>query len=189
MKIVLASQSPYRKKQLKDLGYSFRISKPQFNEDLYKKLNITPKKLASLLAQGKAKSLKKKYPKSIIIGADQLIVQNGKILGKPGNASLAKKQLKMMSGRQHQLITALCVLKGKKTITKVITAKIKMRKLSSQDIEKYVQKDKPFDCAGSYRFEKGGFSLIDSIIVSDPSALIGLPLIELSKILKNWSPK
>ena len=185
MQLILASQSPYRKKQMEDFGLSFKAVKPKFEEDSLKKLKISPEKLASRLAYEKAKSISQEKPEAWVVGSDQLVALGSQILGKPGSRQKAINQLCEMSGRSHRLITAVSLVgpKGKK-YHEVVVAKIKMRKLSRQEIISYVYRDKPYDCAGSYRFESAGYSLVEKITVSDPSSLIGLPMIALGKLLR-----
>lgn len=185
MQLILASQSPYRKKQMDDYGLNFKAITPLFDEDSFKKLKLSPEKLASRLAYEKAKSLREKYPNAWIIGSDQLVALGSKILGKPGTRQKAISQLTAMSGRSHRLITAVTLAGPKdKIYHEVIVAKVKMRKLSRQEILTYVYRDKPYDCAGSYRFESAGYSLVEKISVSDPSSLMGLPMIALGHLLR-----
>ena len=186
MQIILASTSPYRKAQLKALGLRFRAVRPEFDEKKFSSLNpkLSPKLLCRKLAEQKALSLQSKYPDAVIIGADQLVSFKGKILGKPGSLSRAEKQLASMSGQTHELITSVSVVAPTLRQTHVVVAKVQMRKLSKNEIRNYVRRDKPTDCAGSYKFERAGLSLMDKVVVNDPSALIGLPLIKLCKSLK-----
>ena len=185
MQLILASQSPYRKKQMEDFGLSFKAIKPLFDEDSLKKLKISPEKLAARLSFEKAKSISEKHPEAWVIGSDQLVALGSKILGKPGSRQKAISQLSEMNGRSHRLITAVCLLgpNGKK-FEDTVVAKIKMRKLTRQEILAYVYRDKPYDCAGAYRFESGGYSLVEKMIVSDPSSLMGLPMIALGTLLR-----
>lgn len=183
-KLILASQSPYRKAQLDAMGLKFSTASSNFDEDSLKKSLKNPVKLAQELAYQKALQVQKSEPDAIIIGCDQLVALGSEILGKAGSVDKAKAQLKKMSGKTHKLISAICVLNGKKRYEDVIIAKIKMRKLSINEISLYVDRDKPMDCAGSYRFESGAYGLIEKMDVSDPSSLIGTPLISLGKLLR-----
>lgn len=186
MNLILASTSPYRRIQLKSLGIPFTAMAPKTNESRLKKVfhQLEPKQLAARLAYEKAKSIQKTEAFAIIIGADQLVSFNNKILGKPGNARNAFKMLKSLSGKDHLLITSFVILYKNKTYKRSVVAKIRLRHLTDKEIYKYVNRDKPFDCAGSYKFEKSGYSLIEKMHVSDPSSLIGLPLIELNRVLQ-----
>lgn len=183
MDFILASTSPYRRKQLKDFGVKFRVQAPLFDEEMFKSKRMAPAKLCALLAYNKALSVAEKHPHSVIIGGDQLVSFEGKILGKPYTTRRAEEMLKSMSGKKHELITCICVIYKKKVIQKTIRARIKMKRLTTSQIKAYVKRDKPLKCAGSYMFEKSGLSLVDHLHVSDPSSLTGLPLIELGKIL------
>lgn len=185
MKIILASQSPYRKKQLEDLGLKFKAVRPLFDEDTLKNTGLSPRVLAKKLAIAKARSLSQLYPNDVIIGADQLVAFKNKILGKPGSFKKAFAQLKSMSGQKHELVTAVAVHYNGRTVTKLVTAKIEMRRLSDNEIRSYLMIDRPYDCAGSYKFEKAGLSLVKRLHVTDPSSLIGLPLISLTEILRS----
>ncbi len=183
MDIILASQSPYRKMQLQNFGLRFRAMQPNFDEETLKTKIKNPLLLAKTLAAKKAESLQEKYPDAVIIGGDQLVALGTHILGKPGTRQNAIQQLQKMSGRTHQLITALSVCHKGKTYTDVVVAKVKMRRLSRDEIIAYIYRDQPLDSAGSYKFEKSGFSLVEKMTVTDPSSLIGIPLISLMKIL------
>jgi septum formation protein len=182
--LILASTSKYRIKQLQDFGFKFKAVKPDFNEETFKKKSLNPESLCRLLAQKKAESLKIKFPKAVIIGADQLVDFRGEVLGKPLTFKKAFQTLKKMSGKTHRLITAVCVVNAKKTYVRTNIATIHMRKLTDQEIRSYLKKDQPLDCAGSYKFEKAGLSLMKKVNVTDPSALIGLPLIDLADMLR-----
>ena len=184
MDIILASSSPYRTKQLKDFGLEFRTISPSVDEEALKaRKTLPPRKMAQYLAYKKAMSLRGKHPHSVIIGADQLVNLKGQILGKPGNRENAIKMLEKMNGKTHELVTSLCVVAKKQSLTKTVIARIKMRRLKNREILAYVHRDQPLDCAGSYKFELSGFGLVQKIAVSDPSSLTGLPLIELSRLL------
>ena len=130
------------------------------------------------------KKIQQKYPNDIIIGCDQLVALGSEILGKPGSKEKARRQLKKMSGKTHKLISAITLLNKDKVLQDCVVAKIKMRKLSPNEISIYVDRDQPLDCAGSYRFESGAYSLIQKMSVSDPSSLIGTPMISLNQLLR-----
>lgn len=199
--LYLASSSPYRKALLERLKIPFLAIKPPYDEDAAKnQAPPEPVAYAEFLALGKAQSLVddlqfKKINQFIVIGGDQLVSFNQKILGKPGTADKAIKQLLDMQGQWHELITSTCLIRLsdseiKKSNIEVSmwtnTTKLLMRKLSSQEIEKYVQIEMPVDCAGSYKIESAGINLFEKIESSDWNAIQGLPLIELCTRLKNW---
>ena len=189
--LILASSSPYRKKQLENLKVDFKFCSPRINEKKEKenlKKTLTKKggrsKIYSQkLALSKALSLKNFFPNSIIIGGDQIVEFKDKILEKPLTPKKALEQLQMLSNQTHKLVTSLCVLSEKKQFIHTEVAHLKMRKLSIEDIKLYLKDDKPFDSCGSYKLEKSGFKLFRKIQCEDPSSLIGLPLISLIRAL------
>ncbi|MCB0350539.1 MAG: septum formation protein Maf [Bdellovibrionales bacterium] len=183
MQIILASTSPYRRQQLKDFGLEFRSIAPKFDEESFKSSKLHPRKLCTLLAQKKAESLTSQHPNALILGADQLVNLEGKVLGKPKTREKALQMLKQMSGKTHELITCLCVCYQGKVYKATVVAKIKMRKLTRDEILRYIYRDNPLDSAGSYKFEMSGLSLVKKMTVPDPSSLTGLPLISLMQIL------
>lgn len=182
--IVLASQSPYRKKQMQDFGLVFETFAPHIDEEALQRKISNPVKLAQELARQKALRGQLEFPNKIIIGSDQLVALDRQILGKPGTKEAARAQLRKMSGKTHKLITAVSVLRGHKECSDVVIAKIKIRKLTENEISVYVDRDKPLDCAGSYRFEAGAYGLIEKMDVEDPSSLMGLPMIKLGQLLR-----
>lgn len=141
------------------------------------------KNLAAFLAAEKAKSLAK--PADIVIGSDQLVYFNGEILGKPGSFDRAFSQLKKMAGKTHSLVTAVSLCYGRgKIVTKVVLAQVKMNKSSDEEIRRSLIFDKPFDCAGAYKIESAGPTLIESIRVSDSTAIVGLPILTTLAMLR-----
>ena len=197
MKIVLASQSPYRKLQLENFGLKFTAVTPKIDEEALKK--IGPKDLKELtvfLAKAKAESLLTDYPDAMIIGSDQLASLNSERLDKPGHRDQAKIQLRKMQGKTHQLITSMALAHKGRTLIYTDVTEITLRQLSDSAIEAYLDQDKPFDCAGSYKIEKAGIALVANITSHDPSAIQGLPLMSLAQAFeqmnipldKIWSP-
>ncbi|MBK7961595.1 MAG: septum formation protein Maf [Bdellovibrionales bacterium] len=188
-KIVLASTSPYRKSLLKRLAIPFEAQKPTFDEELYASTQQAPKADPVLWAQTlaflKAQSLV--GPGLTVIGADQLVSFQGQILGKPKTRENAIIQLEKMQNQTHELITAVCVLDDGTREFKhefVNITKLTLRKLSRIQIENYVNLDQPLDCAGAYKIESHGIALIQDLDTQDPTAIEGLPLIQLLTILK-----
>ncbi len=139
------------------------------------------------LAEEKAGRVALNHPDSIIIGSDQALECDGKILGKPQNHENAKKQLAMMSGKSLVFYTGLCVLNtATKMLEKdVIKYYVSFRALSETEIENYLNKEQPYQCAGSFMSEKLGISLLSKMKGDDPTSLIGLPLIRLCEMLRN----
>ncbi len=188
MKIILASTSIYRKQLLEKVGVEFQTEKPSFNEELAQEKAFSEKKtalqIAEILSQGKARSLLENKKDVLIISGDQLVLFEENILGKAHEFNRAFSQLKKMSGQTHQLITAVTLMTNQtiKHLNHVTT--LKMKNLTDQEITDYLNKDQPYDCAGSYKIEKSGICLFEKIDCDDFTAIQGLPLIWLSTQLK-----
>ena len=182
-RIVLASESPYRKAQLFSLGVSFDTKKPLIDEELEKQKFHGPREMAVGLAKLKALSLKS--PDSIVIGGDQLVSFEGKILGKPKTFANAVAQLLSLQNKTHEILTAITVVTSEQIIEHLDITRLTMKAFSEQQIEDYVKLDHPLDCAGSYKFEKNGAALFSRVESEDLSSIVGLPLIKLSQILQN----
>jgi septum formation protein len=182
--LVLASTSPYRRALLGRLGVPFRCLPPQFDETSVAIESVAPRVLAETLARRKAESIAAIEPGAVVIGCDQLVSLEGRILGKPGTVPRAIEQLELMAGRSHDLITALVVIGRGKAIDHTDLTRMKMRPLCRPEIERYVFQDQPVDCAGSYKLEERGIVLFERIETEDPTAITGLPLIRLTEILR-----
>lgn len=181
--LILGSTSRYRKELLSKLGFDFVTQAPNFDEEQHKSSYSDPLELAQTLARGKAKSLSP--GPGAVIGSDQLIALEGKILGKPGTTEKAIEQLKFMSGKTHQLITAVAVATENRVVEFHDITRITLRSLSLQEIETYVFLDQPLDCAGSYKMELNGPRLVAKLECQDFTAIQGLPLIELNHTLRS----
>jgi septum formation protein len=184
--LVLASTSPYRRALLSRLGVPFRCVPPRFDESSLDRGQRSPRALAEALALGKAASIAAFEPEATIIGCDQLVALEGQILGKPGTAARAVEQLTAMSGRVHELITAVVVLQGERRHGHTDVTVMKMRPLDRDEIDRYVDRDQPLDCAGSYKVEETGIALFETIATEDHTAITGLPLIRLTTILHSF---
>lgn len=182
-RIVLASESPYRKAQLKSLSLSFDTKKPLIDEEFEKQKFHTPQSMAQGLARLKALSLKQEG--LIIIGGDQLVSLNGKILGKPKTFENAVAQLMEMQNKTHEIMTAIAVVTSDQIFEHMDVTRLTMKAFSKKEIEEYVTRDQPLDCAGSYKFEKNGSELFSRVESEDLSSIVGLPLIKLQHILQN----
>jgi septum formation protein len=123
-------------------------------------------------------------PATTIIGCDQLVSFEGRIFGKPGALDRAAEQLEAMSGRTHELITALVVTRGGRVLAHTDVTRLRMRRLSRAELERYVAQDRPVDCAGSYMLEERGIVLFEKIESADHTAITGLPLISLATFLR-----
>ena len=186
MDLILASTSPYRRALLERLGVPFRCVGPPVDEAILKAelTGVGPRELAERLAMAKAAGVAEREPGAIVIGGDQLVSFDGSILGKPGTADQAVAQLTAMSGRSHELITSLVVLHARKTYAWTDVTILTLRPLTREEIDRYVETDKPLDCAGSYKLEARGITLFEQIESNDHSAITGLPLIALTTILR-----
>ena len=138
------------------------------------------------LAREKSEVIGKKYKNALIIGSDQIAVLNNQILTKPGDHDAAVKQLKKMSGQTVVFLTALSVINtgNSNRHLECIPYQVMFRKLKDNEINRYLKKDKPYDCAGSFKSEDAGITLVERMEGTDPTSLIGLPLIRLSHILR-----
>lgn len=186
MKLILASTSPYRRALLERLGLPFECVAPRIDEEERKRSNdyLPPRQLSGLLAAEKAESVAVEFPEATIIGGDQLVTIQGKILGKPGSTRAAVEQLASLSGKEHELITSIAVVHSGKSRAYTDVTRLRMRKLSREEIERYVAADQPIDCAGSYKLESRGIVLFESILGPDHSAVTGIPLIALTTLLR-----
>lgn len=184
-KLILASQSPARRRLLKRLGLKFLCRPANLNEAAVQKRVSNPKKLVRELSKLKARAVAAKFPGSVVIGGDQVLVCGGRIFGKPHTKSKAVAQLEDISGKTVQLMTGYCVIdaNGDETADVHIT-RMKVRRLTLQEIEEYVRRDDPLECSGSFKFESFGISLFDAVETNDPTAIEGLPLMVIHEILR-----
>lgn len=190
MSLILASTSPYRKKLLEKLGIKFDCIKPELDEENLKisllQQKHSPIQIAESLSKAKCKSVFKiiNDDHRVIIAGDQLVSFNNTILGKPQTVENAVAQLQLLNGQKHQLITAVSLFIKGKVIHKNHITHLHMKKLSDEEIQNYVLKDNPLDCAGSYKIEEHGITLFEAIDCDDFTAIQGLPIIWLSNCLK-----
>ena len=182
MDLILASTSPYRRALLERLGPPFRAIDPGVDEDEIKRVEPDPKRLAERLAVAKATAIR--MPETVVIGGDQLVASEGQILGKPGSVEAAIAQLSSLAGKTHNLVTALAVADPSGVWLHCDVTRLSVRNLTLDEVRRYVEVDRPLDCAGSYRLEARGITLFESIASSDHSAIIGLPLIALTTRLR-----
>lgn len=184
--LVLASTSPYRRTLLERLGIAFHCLAPRFDEASVVVAGWSPMALSAHLAVEKATSVAADVPGATVIGCDQLVSLEGRILGKPGTVEAAVIQLQAMAGRAHELITSMVVLHGTDRVVHTDVTTMTMRALDPAAIERYVERDRPVDCAGSYKVEQGGIALFEAIETRDHTAITGLPLIALTRILRRF---
>jgi MAF protein len=183
-KLVLASTSPFRKQLLEKLHLTFSTANPQVNEDELP--GETAVQLVERLAIAKAQAVVSDFPNALIIGSDQVCLNNGKILGKPGDFDNAFQQLKAASGQHVTFYTGLAVVNSEtgQVHSLVEPYEVYFRELTDQMITNYLNKEQPYNCAGSFKSEGYGISLFSRFEGKDPNSLIGLPLISLIELLE-----
>jgi MAF protein len=185
MELILASSSPYRQALLARLGLPFTSVRPDIDETPLP--GETVQTLVERLALDKARAVSGNYPEAMIVGSDQACVCGTAILGKPGNFNRARQQLQTCSGKQVDFYTGLVLLNAKTGAYQyqLDIFSVTFRKLSETEIENYLQREQPFDCAGSFKAEGLGICLFDKMAGKDFHSLIGLPLISLCDLLRN----
>lgn len=184
--IVLASTSPYRRMLLEKVLPDFTCAAPHVDETAGQ--GEAAEALVERLAIAKARALADDYPHHLLIGSDQVAVVDGRILGKPGNAENAIAQLTAATGKTVTFYTGLAVYhSGKDELLSCVEPfQVTFRELSAAEIKGYVALEQPFNCAGSFKSEGLGISLFESLCGDDPNSLIGLPVIQLLKMLRHW---
>ena len=182
-RIVLASGSTYRRALLERLGLPFEWAAPGVDELEIPGESTTDTALR--LAILKAQAVARHFPNAAVIGSDQVASCDGVRIGKPGNHANAVKQLEFMSGKSALFETALAVLVAAtdEVRSRVVPCRVSFRPLTRTTIEAYLEREQPYDCAGSAKAEGLGIALIARIETDDPTALIGLPLIALTELL------
>ena len=182
--IVLASGSKYRKTLLKRLGLPFKVWAPDVDEaPLTPEL---PRETAIRLARAKAEAGGKQFSQAWIIGSDQVADLDGRPIGKPGSLDNARRQLRELSGHTVLFHTALCVWNARleRRHERLVTTDVAFRRLTDAEIDRYLELEGAFDVAGSAKSEGLGISLLSRLGGDDPTALVGLPLIALSAMLR-----
>jgi MAF protein len=183
--IILASTSPFRQQILQKLDVDFIVDAP--NVDERRLNNESPSELVKRLAREKALAAAQRHPDALIIGSDQVAVMDNQVLGKPHTHENAFQQLKNASGRRVDFLTGLCLYNSASHNTQIacVPFKVFFRQLNDNEIERYLQKEQPYNCAGSFKSEGLGIALFEKLEGDDPNTLIGLPLIELIRMLRN----
>jgi len=182
-RLILASTSVYRRDLLARLRLPFDTARPEVDETPLR--HETPLALAERLAIAKAVVIARRQPGAYVIGSDQVAELDGAPLGKPGDRDGALAQLGTMSGREVRFRTAVCVQRdGDAPRVAIDTTTVRFRALALSEIERYVDAEQPFDCAGSFKSEGLGIVLFDAIETQDPTALVGLPLIATARLLR-----
>ncbi len=182
--IILASTSPYRRLLLTRLGVPFTVEVPGIEETHFE--HEQPPARALRLAAAKAQAIAAKQPSAAVIGSDQVASSGDTILDKPGHSTAARLQLGKLSGAIacfHTACAVTCPERGF-TATHLDTTRVAFRALTPAEIDRYIDREQPLDCAGSFKAEALGISLLERIESEDPTALIGLPLIWLAATMR-----
>ncbi|MBK5936864.1 MAG: Maf family nucleotide pyrophosphatase [Halorhodospira halophila] len=181
--LILASASPYRRALLERLGIPFEIDAASIDETIAS--GESPEGAVARLAREKARAVAERRPGAVVIGSDQVAALGSEILGKPGSEERAREQLSRYSGQCVRFLTAVCVCQDSAEEHLLETVQVRFRSLDAETIERYVRADHPLDCAGAIRSEGLGAALLESVESNDPSALIGLPLIGVARLLRD----
>lgn len=182
--LLLASTSPYRRSLMERLDLEFSVCSPDVDET--PRAGESPMDLVRRLAEAKARAGAAQAGRALVIGSDQVAVVGDEVLGKPGSAERACAQLARLSGQRVVFLTGLCLFNSAedRTQLEVVPFSVVFRHLSSTQIQDYVRREQPFNCAGSFKSEGLGIALFERMEGDDPTALIGLPLIRLVGMLE-----
>lgn len=183
-KIVLASGSPYRAELLARLGRDFEKLSPDIDESPAE--GESGEALARRLASSKAAAAASRRPGAVVIGSDQVAECRGRLMGKPGDRDRAIEQLSFCSGSEVLFHTAVAVRRNDDEFTACVPTRVAMRSLERDQIERYVDADQPFDCAGAMKSEAFGICMVERITSDDPTALVGLPLTRVVALLARF---
>ena len=183
-RLVLASSSPFRKELLAKLQIPFESISPDLDET--PKPGETPQQLVERLALEKARAIVRQHPDAVVIGSDQVAMHGDRIVGKPGSHEAAVRQLREASGKAITLYTGLAVVRNQPplALSELVPFTVVFRQLTDRQIENYLRKDQPYNCAGAVKSESLGVALFERFEGDDPNALIGLPLIRLVRMLE-----
>ena len=182
--LILGSTSRYRRELLQRLRLPFEVQAPEVDETAL--AGELPAALAQRLALAKARAVAAGHPDAVVIGSDQVAELDGAAIGKPGTHARAVAQLRAMRGRAVVFHTAVAVLRASNGYlgTALASVTVRFRMLSDAEIEHYLRVEQPYDCAGSAKCETLGIALLEAIESDDPTALVGLPLIRTSALLR-----
>jgi septum formation protein len=181
--LILASSSPYRRTLLERLGLPFEVVRPGANEDhLAREM---PRDRALRLSASKAKAIAAHRPEAVVIGSDQVASVGSRVLDKPGDADNCRAQLAVLSGQTARFHTGCAVIANGERLIHLDTTSVIFRTLTPEEIDRYVAREKPFDCAGGFKVEALGITLFETVESRDPTALVGLPLIWLASALRS----
>jgi len=182
--LILASTSRYRRHLLERLRLPFDVHSPEVDETPHPA--ESPAALALRLALSKAQAVSRRFPQAVVIGSDQVADLDGNPLGKPGNHERAVQQLRAMSGRSVVFQTAVAVVRADTGFadSALVPVTVRFLQLDEAQIERYLRAEQPYDCAGSAKSETLGIALLEAIESNDPTALVGLPLIQTCRLLR-----
>jgi septum formation protein len=181
-RVVLASASPRRRDLLNLIGIVHEVRPANVDETM--RLREAPRRYAERLAREKASAIAARDPDLITIGADTVVVINRKVLGKPADPSDAARMLRMLSGREHTVITAVAVSRGKKLRSAIEEVRVKFRRLRDDEIDEYIAMGEPMDKAGAYGIQGYGATIVERI-EGDYFAVMGLPLVRLVGLMRD----
>lgn len=183
-RLILASTSPFRRELLARLGLPFAVRPPEVDET--RQPGEEAPALVARLAEWKAQAIARQEPAALVIGSDQAAVLAGEIVGKPGDHERAVAQLRRASGRTVTFYTGLCLLDSASNQRQVTVEvfQVAFRRLTAEMIEGYLRREQPYQCAGSFKSEGLGIALFERLEGDDPTSLIGLPLIRLTRMLE-----
>jgi septum formation protein len=182
--LILASTSRYRAALLGRFGLAFNTGSPPVDEA--EQSGETPRDRAFRLSEAKAETVAVQYPEAVVIGGDQVAALGARVLRKPGNANTCREQLRLLSGATaevHTACTVRCVSAALK-LTHVDLTTVALRTLADAEIDRYIEREQPFDCAGGFKAEALGITLFERMDSEDPTAIVGLPLIWLAGALR-----
>ena len=181
-RVVLASASPRRRDLLHLIGIAHEVRPANIDETM--RPREAPRRYAERLAREKASAIATRDPDLITIGADTVVVINRKVLGKPADASDAARMLRMLSGREHTVITAVAVSRGRKLRSAIEEVRVKFRRLRDDEIDEYIAMGEPMDKAGAYGIQGYGATIVERI-EGDYFAVMGLPLVRLVGLMRD----
>jgi septum formation protein len=189
--VILASTSPYRRELFARLRIPFDTAAPRFEELPAPTAQVTAEEVRQLVlqnARGKAGSLRDAYPDGLLLASDQVGECEGRILNKPLTEERAVEQLLFLRGREHRLHTAVVLLDSRsgREVEEVVVSPLRMRDLREEQVRRYVRLEQPLQCAGSYLSEGLGVALFERMGGDDPTAIVGLPLITVTRMLAEF---
>lgn len=182
--LILGSTSPYRRELMGRLHVAFTTATPDIDETRHE--GESARDMVLRLSLHKAQAVAHQYPDALIIGSDQCAVLGEQVIGKPGTHENAMQQLRNASGKTVAFLTGLCLYDSRTGSYQldVVPFQVDFRELADPEIDRYLRKDQPYNCAGSFRSESLGITLFRRMSGEDPTALMGLPLIRLSQMLR-----